>query len=162
MSRPLETYLDVEKDEKGRLSIVGFWSNECGRVQLHGSDITPWRVSKRLPRAGVLYTYNGRGCDVPVVLKQLGIDLQERFEHRDVMRLCRSLRLRGSQKEIERKVGYFRAVAPLSWWQIRALWRNYVRQGDDGALSRLLAYNWHDLKGLHAVKRYLARRGALC
>jgi uncharacterized protein YprB with RNaseH-like and TPR domain len=158
MGRPVETYLDIEHDEHRRPTIVGFWSRQSGKVQLCGEEITARRLSWWLPKSGVLFTYNGRASDLNVLRRCLGLDLERRFAHRDVMYLCRENKMRGSQKVLERRAGYVRPAKPLNWWQIRSYWRSYQLWDDRWALQRLLDYNWHDVQGLHALKCFVDRK----
>lgn len=161
MGRPVEVYLDVETDRRGRLAVVGFSSSETGLVQLVGEEITPHRLRWWLPRSGRLYTFSGNSFDIPRIWRQLDFDLLERFESWDLCQLCHRRGWYGGQKVVERKVRFRRALEDLDGWAAMHLWRRYRRHGDADALDTLLRYNEEDLQGLMAIKRHLGQRGHL-
>jgi uncharacterized protein YprB with RNaseH-like and TPR domain len=160
MGRPLDVYLDIETDTERELTILGFYSSLTGIVQLVGPEITPMRVRRRLPKEGLLYTYNGDAFDLRVIEDSLGLDLRDRFESRDLMKICRKLHLRGSQKKVERRCNFRRSVSPLSFWQMQNLWERYRWYTDRQALKRLLEYNRHDLQGLRIIKQHVSERAS--
>jgi uncharacterized protein YprB with RNaseH-like and TPR domain len=160
MGRPLDVYLDIETDRKRGVTVLGFYSSLTGLVQLVGNEITPRRVRGRLPKEGVLYTYNGEAFDLRVIEDCLGFDLRDRFDSRDLMRICRKLRFLGSQKKVERRCKFLRSVAPLAYWKVFDLWDEYCWSADRNVLKPLLTYNRHDLQGLRAIKRHVSERAS--
>jgi len=157
---PDETYLDIETDQYGRITVVGFRAAATGLVQLVGADVTPEAVHAALPASGRLYTYNGHCFDLPVIRKRLGLDLRARFESHDLRFICQRHGLRGGQKAVEHAIGHRRALEGMDGWEAIVLWRRY-RQGDDAALARLLRYNAEDVDGLALIKGHLEARDLL-
>ena len=155
-----ETYLDIETDKYGRITVVGFRAAATGLVQLVGADITPEAVHAALPASGRLYTYNGHCFDLPVIRKRLGLDLRARFESHDLRFICQRHGLRGGQKAVEHTIGHRRVLEGMDGWEAITLWQRY-RRGDDAALERLLRYNAEDVEGLALIKGYLEARDML-
>ncbi len=160
MPKPVEIYLDIETNWERELTVVGFRSSLTGVVQLVGPEITSRRLRKELPREGRLFTYNGHCFDISCIRKQLGIDLQQRFESFDLRWICQRLGLRGGQKLIERRIGHQRKCAGMDGLDAIRLWSSY-ENGDPVALAMLLRYNVEDLAGLMRIKRHLSARGLL-
>jgi uncharacterized protein YprB with RNaseH-like and TPR domain len=155
-----EIYLDIETDARQRITVVGFRSAAIGLVQLVGADVTPAHLHAALPPSGRLYTYNGHCFDLPVIRKQLGLDLRARFASCDLRFVCQRHGLRGGQKAVEHQIGHRRALEGMDGWEAVILWARHLR-GDASALSRLLRYNAEDVDGLALIKGHLEARGLL-
>jgi len=153
-----DVYLDVETDWSRRLTIVGIWSPGSGLVQLVAPNITPERVSSALPATGTLFTFNGHSFDLPLLGRQLGLALRQRFCSVDLRYLCQRQGLRGGQKAIEMRIGVQRALPGLNGRAALLLWSRWKR-GDAAALATLLAYNAEDLRGLMAIRDHVTLRG---
>jgi acrylyl-CoA reductase (NADPH) len=157
---PEDVYLDIETDERQRITVVGFRAAATGLVQLVGGQITPEAVHAALPASGRLFTYNGHCFDLPVIRKRLGLDLRARFDSWDLRFVCQRHGLRGGQKAVEQSIGHRRALEGMDGWEAILLWRRY-RRGDDAALVTLLRYNAEDVNGLVLIKTHLDDRGLL-
>ena len=155
-----EIYLDIETDERQRITVVGFRSAATGLVQLVGDEVTPARVHATLPASGRLFTYNGHCFDLPVIRKRLGLDLRARFASHDLRFICQRYGLKGGQKAVEHQIGHRRALEGMDGWEAIVLWKRHLR-GDASALARLLHYNAEDVDGLALIKEHLAARGLL-
>jgi uncharacterized protein YprB with RNaseH-like and TPR domain len=159
MARAPEVYLDLETDPDdpwGHITILGLYSRLSGYIQLVDDEVTTSRVRTLLPKEGHLFTFNGDQFDLPIIRRQLGINLWNRFTSRDLRRLCAEAGLVGGQKRIERRLGWRRPTAALSFFQQRNLWRRYEREGDAHACARLLTYNRHDLDGMRWIRTRLS------
>jgi len=160
MVRPEEIFLDIETNWDREITVVGFSSRMTGLVQLVGAEITRRRLLKELPRKGHLYTYNGHSFDCVCIRHQLGIDLRESFDSRDLRWICQRLGMMGGQKAIEDHIGVKRALANMDGRDAIRLWQQY-RRGKQDALETLLSYNAEDVAGLTAIKKHLEGRGWL-
>lgn len=156
----LDVYLDIETDRWQRLTVIGFRSAATGLVQLVGEKISPRAVHEALPDGGRLFTYNGHCFDLPVIRKQLGMDLRARFDSWDLRFVCARHGLKGGQKAVEHAIGCRRALEGMSGQDAIWLWERH-RRGDRAALATLLRYNAEDVDGLATIHEYLAARGQL-
>lgn len=160
MARPLEIFLDIETDWYRRITVVGFYSSETGFVQLVGRDITRKRLLSELPRVGRLFTYNGHCFDLPVIERQLRIDLRSHLESLDLRWICQRHAMCGGQKHVERRLGLRRRHPDLDGLAAIRLWQSHLA-GEADALPLLRAYNREDVFGLRHIKRRLSERGLL-
>lgn len=151
MSNRCETYLDIETDGYDLVTVVGFYSDITGHVQLVGSEITFRRLCSTLPGDGVIYTFNGERFDIPVVRRAIGLDLLDRFESCDLMRVGWAHGFKGGQKALEDALGFARELPGLDGRAAIEFWRSYM-DGDDQALDSLLRYNAEDLEGMRFLK----------
>ena len=148
-------YLDIETDWHRNITVLGFWSSTTGVVQLVGTEVTAARVRRLLARGGRLYTFNGHCFDLPVIRKQLGLDLRTSHNSIDLRYSCADNGLTGGQKAVEKRVRFSRALDGVDGLAAIRLWRAHQR-GAAGALPRLLAYNREDLAGLRCIRKYLS------
>jgi uncharacterized protein YprB with RNaseH-like and TPR domain len=149
-------YLDVETDWKRNLTVLGFHSQETGTVQLVGSEITLCRLKLELPRTGRLVTFNGHCFDLPVIRRQLGLDLRTTHKSIDLRWLCRRYGLCGGQKVVEQLLGVPRKLVGINGQEAIRLWGRY-RRGDEEALRILLSYNEEDLLGMKIIDSHLKK-----
>ncbi len=153
MPRPLEIYLDIETDWHRTITVIGIYSSETGFTQMVAPEISRRRLLAALPDAGVLYTFNGHSFDLPVIRKQCGIDLRERYDSRDLRYLCKDKGLTGGQKAIERHLGVERNTVGVDGREAIRLWDRWRRQRCQDSLERLLYYNREDVMGMRDLKR---------
>jgi uncharacterized protein YprB with RNaseH-like and TPR domain len=153
-------YLDIETDYDNQITVIGFYSYLTGLVQLVGSDITPPKVEKALPKVNRLYTFNGTCFDLPVIERQLSLRLKEWYECHDLMHLCRRAGLHGGQKRIEERLGIGRQLPGMKGRDAQWLWYQYEVASDLGALEDLLLYNREDVMNMVKIRRYLKKIGA--
>ncbi len=153
-----DVYLDIETSYYGDITVVGFYSQSCGLVQLVRPRISRARLQRVLPPAQRLLTFNGHSFDLPIIRRQLELDLRGRFESVDLRYACKRAGLTGGQKAIERMLGLERELPGLSGWDALRLWEAYWNDEDAAALETLLCYNREDVMNMvkiHAVLRDL-------
>ncbi len=151
-------YLDIETTYQGELTVLGFHHASVGTIQLVGEQITPAGLEAVLPFALCVYTFNGDRFDLPIIRKQLGIDLRQRYQSIDLMKWCHQQKLYGGLKAIEERLGITRVHDGMSGKDAVALWYQYQKNGDGQALSRLLAYNREDVENLIRLRETLEKR----
>lgn len=161
MRRTNDIYLDIETDWDGAITVVGFFSEPTGMVQLVGDDLTDVTLDRALPAKGALYTYNGHSFDIPMIRKRLGLNLRERFESCDLRWLCQRHDLTGGQKSIEKAIGLKRGCDGMDGRDALELWHRFTTYADEDALDLLLAYNEEDVRGLVAIRAYCEEKGFL-
>ena len=131
------------------IDFPGDWTVE----QLVGDDITPRAIEHVLEGVTTLYTFNGSSFDLPFLAWRPGVDLRRRFEHRDLMHICRRAGLRGGLKRIERALGIGRGDLPdMGGYDAVLLWRKYVEEQNETALDLLLEYNRADVENLYTLR----------
>ncbi|MGH9711744.1 MAG: ribonuclease H-like domain-containing protein [Candidatus Acidiferrales bacterium] len=172
-------YLDIETDyvgkyEDGRLfrdfknhlitvlgvRVVEGKSDEF--VQLVGEDITKRDLLQILRGVKRMVTYNGRsipdrlkgriGFDFPVIGAQLGIMLDQKFEHTDLVPECWKRNLYGGQKKVEEALGLRRELPGKHGAWAMEMWRKYVETEKKKYLEALLAYNREDIFMLREIE----------
>lgn len=162
MKSSLEAYLDIETTGlsafTGAITVVGMYlcdTKNTRFVQLVGRDITSYSLLETLEGVDVIYTYNGRRFDLPFINVQLGVNLEELFDHRDLMYDCWRYNLRGGFKAVERQLGIPRKLVEVDGRMAVRLWWRYVDSFDLEALDTLLAYNKEDVVNLKELKERL-------
>lgn len=155
-------YLDVETTYQGKLTVIGLHHEVVGTVQLVGADITRANLEAVLPPAVCVYTYEGDRHDLPIIRRELGLDLRNRFRSVDLKRLCEQARLHGGLKCIEQRLGITRKLSGLSGKDAVALWYTYQKTGDTTALQTLLDYNREDVENLRRLREVLEHRLSRC
>jgi uncharacterized protein YprB with RNaseH-like and TPR domain len=158
----LEAYLDIETTGlsafSGAITVVGIYlcnKKDTRFVQLVGRDITSYSLLETLEDVDIIYTYNGRRFDLPFINVQLGVNLEELFNHRDLMYDCWRCNLRGGFKAVERQLGIPRKLVEVDGRIAVHLWWRYVDSFDLEALDTLLAYNKEDVVNLKELKERL-------
>jgi uncharacterized protein YprB with RNaseH-like and TPR domain len=162
LNSSLEAYLDIETTGlsafTGAITVVGIYlcnKKETRFIQLVGRDITRYSLLEALEDVDIIYTYNGHRFDLPFINVQLGINLEELFNHRDLMYDCWRYNLRGGFKAVERQLGISRELVGVDGRLAVRLWWRYVDFFDLEALDTLLAYNKEDVVNLKALKERL-------
>ena len=134
------------------IDFPGDWSVE----QLVGDDITPAAIEHVLEGVTAIYTFNGGSFDLPFLAWRPGVDLRRRFEHHDLMHVCRRAGLRGGLKRIERVLGIDRKDLPeMDGYDAVLLWRKYREEANRPALDLLLEYNRADVENLYTLRNIL-------
>jgi len=160
----LEAYLDIEttglSPRSCQITVVGI--HLCrGRnsrfVQLVGDDISADSLLETLQGVEILYTYNGSRFDLPFIRSRLGVNLEEIFEHYDLMYDCWRNNLRGGFKAVERQLGIRRRLTEVNGYEAVRLWWRYINSYDRRALAVLLEYNREDVINLKALREKLER-----
>ncbi len=152
----MDAYLDIETAFDGGITIVGVYSAKLGLVQMVGAEVDDVRLMKSLDQVTRLFTYNGSRFDLPVIRRQLGLDIPaQSCTHRDLMYDCWRQNLYGGLKRVEAMLGIARQSQGIDGWMAMKLWDRYDRAGDESALDRLLEYNGDDVKNLELLQQAL-------
>lgn len=157
-----DAYLDIEttglSSFRDEITVIGIYlvhESANALVQLIGSDVTNTNLLRALRYVGTIYTYNGSRFDLPFINSSLGVDLKERFHHRDLMHLCWRNRLFGGFKAVERQLGIGRRLRGIGGAEAVELWWRYKLDHDKTALDLLLQYNKEDVVNLMTLRRRL-------
>lgn len=151
-------YLDIETSWSRSITIIGVHRPGIGMIQLVAPRLHPDRVLEALDGVTTVCTFNGACFDLPVIREQLGLDLKTLLVHRDLLRDCRRLGLRGGLKRVEQVLGIWRDTEGVDGIQAMGLWERWRRAGDQEALELLLRYNREDCENLEVLERRLATR----
>ena len=161
-SLQLDAYLDTETTGLSRqyheITVVGIHlcsDSESRFVQLVGMEITADSVLEALNGVSIIYTYNGKGFDLPFIRSRLPINLADLFKHHDLMYDCWRKNLYGGFKAVERQLGIPRQLKEVDGYQAVRLWWGYVDTFDLDALRTLLEYNREDVLNLKVLKERL-------
>ena len=180
-----QAYLDIETDYAGkhtdqklfsdyenhRITVLGVRVVSGERdefTQLIDPNITRQALVLLLEGVERIVTYNGRskpdrmkrsvGFDFPVIGAQLGIVLDEEFEHTDLVPECWSRGLYGGQKKVEETLGLKRQLPGRDGAWAMATWRRYRETGERKCLQELLIYNKEDVYMLREIELKLEKR----
>jgi uncharacterized protein YprB with RNaseH-like and TPR domain len=163
MQSCVEAFLDIETTGLSpahcQITVVGIHlhnGTEGSLIQLVGDDVTADNLLEALEGTGMIYSYNGSRFDLPFIRSRLGIDLAERFPHRDLMHDCWRRDLYGGLKCVERKLGIQRQLKGVDGFEAVRLWWRYVNDYDEAALATLLEYNKEDVVNLKSLKEKVA------
>jgi len=158
-------YLDVETTGLSRhwyeLTVIGIGLEKRSgirMVQLVEENLSGKKLLGALKGVDVIYTYNGKRFDLPSIKTHLGVDLAERFEHRDLMYDCWRHSLKGGLKAVERKLGIERVLKGIDGYMAVQLWWEYINESNLAALETLLAYNREDIVNLATLRKKLRVR----
>ena len=158
-------YLDIEttgfSPRTADLTVIGLYvtqgKNRSAFFQPYGSQISSRVLRKALSGVDVVYTYNGKKFDLPFIEAKLGVSVEKKCRHEDLMYACWEKGLYGGLKVVERLLRIPRATSDIDGWMAVQLWQNYALYGDDSSLQRLLAYNREDVVNLSKLKFRLRR-----
>jgi len=158
----IEAFLDIEttglSSSYSQITVVGIHLTdgvEARFIQFVGDDIAADKILEALSGVHTIYTYNGSRFDLPFIQDELGIDLEERFEHCDLMHHCWRNNLYGGLKSVERQLGIHRGLKEVNGYEAVRLWWRYVNNYDEDALTTLLEYNREDVVNLVFLKERL-------
>lgn len=159
------------RDHKNhKITIFGIYktNSETGEkqlIQLIDTEITTNSVIQNLCDVDVLVTYNGRskpdsvkhftGFDFPVINAQLGILLDDMFDHVDLCPLCWQNGYKGGLKKIEGYLGITRNSVGIDGNEAIGMWRKWKNTGDIKVLNELLFYNYEDIVNLEKMYEVL-------
>jgi uncharacterized protein len=149
MSVP-RAYLDIETDDRRRITVVGVFRPGVGSRQWVAPELSGPELREFLRGIEVLYTYNGARFDLPVIKDQLRVDLAGEFEHRDLMYDCWARCLFGGLKKVELRLGIHRDTEGMDGRDAISLWGRF-QDGEKQALEVLLRYNREDVENLETL-----------
>ena len=135
--------------------------------QLVGAGITKQELLRILSGVMKIVTYNGRsipdrlknriGFDFPVIAAQLGVVLDQEFEHLDLVPECWRRNLYGGQKKVEQKLGLQRTLHGKDGAWACLVWRKYQETREENYLNELLTYNREDVFMLREIELRLQK-----
>ena len=132
----MDAYLDIETSYRKEITVIGVYREDTGVRQLIGNDITPSQLLGTLHGVDVIYTYNGSRFDLPIIARQTGVILSEKFKSHDLMYDCWKKNLYGGLKWVERALGIRRILNDIDGYQAMELWEKYFWFKDKEALQR--------------------------
>ena len=155
----VEAYLDIETTGfhpvQNEITVVGIYltNGHWDRlIQLVGRNITREAIIESMQGVSSLYTYNGRRFDLPFINARHGINLEQSFNHCDLMHHCWKNNLYGGLKVVEQCLGIERRLKDVNGLEAVKLWWRYVEYADQIALHKLLDYNKEDVVNLKVLK----------
>lgn len=155
----MKAYLDIETCAAGDVTIVGIFREDRGLRQLVGGEITDVNVWETLDGVDTICTFNGDRFDLPILERQVRVNLRQRFRSLDLLRECRRAGLKGGLKRLEERFGIARSTQGMSGWDAMRLWERYENEGDRAALNVLLEYNREDVMNLMQLERIVVGVG---
>jgi uncharacterized protein len=151
----MKVYLDIETDRQGEVCVVGIFSEPCGFVQFYGDEITAGNVEAALSGAKTIVTFNGDCFDLPTLDKRFNLDLVGSCSSLDLLKVKKTLGLKGGLKELERTYGIPRKTEGMDGYKAILLWEKYLKRGHKKALRLLLEYNKEDVLNLVPLEKIL-------
>jgi len=155
----MKAYLDIETCAGGQVTVVGIYREDRGFTQLVGGEITDVRLWDALDGVEVVCTFNGDRFDLPILERQVRVDLRAQMRSLDLLRECRTHKIKGGLKRLEQRFGIARATRGMNGWDAVRLWARYEQEGDRDALQLLLDYNREDVMNLIALERIVVGVG---
>jgi len=155
----MKAYLDIETCAAGDVTIVGIFREDRGLRQLVGGEITDVNVWETLDGVDTICTFNGDRFDLPILERQVRVDLRQRFRSLDLLRECRRAGLKGGLKQLEERFGIARSTRGMNGWDALRLWAHYENEGDQASLDLLLEYNREDVMNLMQLERIVVGVG---
>ena len=155
----MKAYLDIETCAGGEVTVVGIFREDRGLRQLVGGEITDVTLWETLDGVDTICTFNGDRFDLPILGRQVRVDLRNRFRSLDLLRECRRAGLKGGLKQLEKRFGIARSTRGLNGWDALHLWARYENEGDRAALDVLLEYNREDVMNLLQLERIVVGVG---
>lgn len=150
------TYLDIETNALGQVTVVGLWDEAQGaRLYVRGHNLGAF-VEERL---SVIVTFNGGAFDLPVLRRSFP---RFRFDglHIDLRTVMGQLGERGGLKAIEQRTGIARPahLDGVGGADALVLWNDFAARGQVEALRKLLEYNLYDVIQLRALAQVACAR----
>jgi len=155
----MKAYLDIETCAGGEVTVVGIFREDRGLRQLVGGEITDVTLWETLDGVDTICTFNGDRFDLPILERQVRVDLRNRFRSLDLLRECRRAGLKGGLKQLEERFGIARGTRGMNGWDALRLWTRYENEGDRTALDVLLEYNREDVMNLLQLERIVVGVG---
>jgi hypothetical protein len=152
------TFLDVETTGLGPrddLTVIGVYRDGRQHSFVRGRNLTEFLRIWR--QTSVLVTFNGVRFDWPVLARAFGLTCAP--PHIDLLVEARAFGYVGGLKSMERAIGVRRATDETGDGEEAVrLWREFVDQGSEASLDRLLRYNTRDVQSMLVLAGDLLRR----
>jgi uncharacterized protein YprB with RNaseH-like and TPR domain len=169
MQKYFDAYLDIETTGlsmgSNDITVIGIYlhnGEEERLIQLYGERVNTQNLLNVLDGVQTIYTYNGSRFDIPFIHGFLGINLEERFQHIDLMYHCWRHNLKGGFKVVEKILGIYRETEGVCGYDAIILWDKYENYDDMDALSLLLKYNRDDVVNLKTLREKLEQLQQTC
>jgi uncharacterized protein len=157
--RAMKAYLDIETGASGEVTVVGVYREDRGFAQLVGGRITDLSVWEALEGVDTICSFNGDRFDLPILERQMRLDLRSQFKSLDLLTACRRAGLKGGLKRLEERFGIARTTRGMNGFDALRLWARYQDEADQAALEQLLAYNREDVMNLVQLERLVVGVG---
>ncbi|HOW27502.1 MAG TPA: ribonuclease H-like domain-containing protein [Elusimicrobiota bacterium] len=148
-------FLDIETDWSQRITVIGIYRTGQDPIQWIAPHFPVDEIRNTLRGTKKFFTYNGSRFDLPVILRQLQVDLEKEFRHQDLMFDCWARSLYGGLKRVETALGIHRDTEGVDGRVALILWDRYTKNRDKEALDLLLRYNREDIVNLETLARKL-------
>src|SRR5512138_2588962 len=133
----MKAYLDIETCAGGQVTVVGIYREDRGFTQLVGGEISDVALWNALEGVDVICTFNGDSFDLPVLARQVRVDLRASMRSLDLLRECRGRGIKGGLKRLEERFGIGRSTRGMNGWDAVRLWARYEQESDGEALRQL-------------------------
>ena len=149
-------YLDIETtglNSSDEITTIALYDGASVKTYVKGRNLSEF--PRDAASAGLLVTFNGERFDLPFLRMAFGEDFDQ--PHLDLYPVLKALGYRGGLKACEKALEVERQVpADIDGKEAARLWRRYSTEGDEFALSLLIAYNSQDVLSLEQllVKTY--------
>ena len=153
-------FLDIESTGLSKhydeVTLVG-WSVGSGYEVLVDPKGTG-ELESDLQANGIVVTFNGTLFDLPFLTSRFQTDWSQAM-HVDLRYLAKRVGLTGGQKKIEDMIGFARegGVQGVTGAEAVGLWFDY-KEGDLGALRKLIRYNHADIEGMKFLFERVVQR----
>jgi uncharacterized protein YprB with RNaseH-like and TPR domain len=169
MQKLFDAYLDIETTglsfAGNDITVIGIYlhnGEEERFIQLYGEHVNTANLMNVMNGVHTIYTYNGSRFDIPFIHGFLGVNLEERYRHIDLMYDCWKHNLRGGFKAVEKMLGINRETDGIKGYDAIILWDKYENHDDMDALTLLLKYNKEDVVNLKILREKLAELQQSC
>ena len=148
-STGLSTYYD-------QVTLVGWSTGSRYEVLIDPKETI--ELERDLDPQSILITFNGTLFDLPFLASRFTTDWSE-VTHVDLRYLAKRAGLTGGQKKIEVAIGLEREnrLDGVSGAEAVGLWFDY-KEGDLGALRKLVRYNHADIEGMKSIFEQVLER----
>jgi uncharacterized protein YprB with RNaseH-like and TPR domain len=146
-------YLDVETSglDGCGLTVVGVSDGRGYRCFIRGINLTSESLQRELSKSRLLITFYGSAFDLPLLKRSFpSLTLLSTLPHFDLYFAARRLGLGGGLKRLEEVLGIGRdpEIEGMTGADAVRLWAEWVRDGNEESLGRLIAYNRADVLNL--------------
>lgn len=152
------SYLDIETnglERKSEITVIGICRTGVTETYVKGKNLHDF--IKAWQQLQIVATFNGARFDLPMIMKQFGFSVHP--PHIDLMDEARHWGLAGGLKAIEGKIGISRTEEESGCGEDAVkLWNDYVDNGNQHALDKLIAYNTRDVLSLPELARYIWKK----